>query len=302
MKTGIHYGVSEDRYHADPCLVPSLSSSTAHRLITQSPLHAWFHHPRLNPAFQPEDSDQLDRGKLAHAILLGGESNVVAVDPKDFPAQSTGSIPEGWTNKAIKAERDRIRGLGKIPAFKHVVDDALLMADAARRALARCERPIDLEKGKTEVTMVWQEDDVFCRSRLDWLADDRTVILDYKSTAGLAQPDHWIRNQLVSMGNDLQGAFYKRSLAVLEEEFPDYLLLVQENFKPFACSVIGLSEAQLEIAERSRELAVLMWRHCMKHDQWPGYPNRIAYATPTTWQMEEHENRAEQMIELAGQA
>ena len=44
-------------YHADPCPVPSLSAGVAHTLLTQSPLHAKYCHPRLT-AQPPEENGE----------------------------------------------------------------------------------------------------------------------------------------------------------------------------------------------------------------------------------------------------
>ncbi|WP_242401117.1 hypothetical protein [Acetobacter okinawensis] len=43
------YDLPEAQYHADPCPTPSLSNSVARILLDESPMHAHFSHPRLNP-------------------------------------------------------------------------------------------------------------------------------------------------------------------------------------------------------------------------------------------------------------
>ena len=42
--------VTHEQYLADPCATPSLNQSTAHVMLTKSPLHAWHQHPRLGKA------------------------------------------------------------------------------------------------------------------------------------------------------------------------------------------------------------------------------------------------------------
>jgi hypothetical protein len=302
LKPGIHLGISDEVYHADPCERPSLSSGIMNRLLTQSALHAHFHHPRLNPQPVKDEADDVtERGQLAHRLLLGGAELVVPVDPREFPAEKTGNIPEGWTNKAIRTERERIRALGKTPVFLDAFNEALTMAAAARVALAECEIPINLADGDTEVVGVWEDGPVLCRMKVDWWSKDRDLQLDYKSTAGLARPDLWARRQMGPLGYDVQAQHYRRGGHVLTHHHQEWLWLVQENFPPYACSVITMSGAMEEIAEKKREFAMVLWHHSITTGKWPGYSNRVAYIEPTTWQMEEHERTIDDMLELGEQ-
>ena len=62
-----------------------------------------------------ETSAEMDAGTVAHAILLEGNSDVVTIiDPTNHPAEKTGNIPDGWTNKSIRAARDSARASGKL--------------------------------------------------------------------------------------------------------------------------------------------------------------------------------------------
>ena len=182
------------------------------------------------------------------------------------------------------------------------------MADAARAALLACELgPIDLTAGKAEQTLIWQESDVWCRARPDWMRADRKLILDYKSTAGSAEPSAWIRNQMVPMGFDVQAVHYMQGRAhidgiALPSPRGRWLFLVQENYPPYECSFVGLSPATLEIAQRKWEFALALWQSCIKNDRWSGYPRQIAYAEPTTWQLADAEELAlsfDEMLERA---
>lgn len=308
LAPGVHLGVDEKIYHADPAPGPSLSSGIACRLLQSSALHAKTHHPRLwdePPA--TDDTETMDRGTLAHAMLLGGMERIVPVDPAAFPGDK-GGIPVGWTTKAIKAERDRIRGLGKVPVLKNLFDMALPMVDAAREALLDCEiGPIKITDGDTEVTIIVDDGPVkpgvrfFRRARADWWAKDRTLMIDYKSTAGLAEPSGWIRRQMVPMGYDIQRAHYRRCAHLATGQLPRWLFLVQENFAPFACSFVDLDGAHEEIADRKMDFASQLWKHHLSKGEWPGYSRRIHYSTPSAWEMAESELTSERMIELGAQ-
>jgi hypothetical protein len=75
---GLHPAISADAYHADPAPAPSLSSSIAKTILHQTPRHAWFEHPRLNPNFEPKDDSKFDLGSVAHELLLGKGAGFVS--------------------------------------------------------------------------------------------------------------------------------------------------------------------------------------------------------------------------------
>ena len=64
-----------EKYHADPCMVPSLSNSVAQILLSESPRKAWFSHPKLNTAFAEKEDGKFDIGTAAHAVLLESDAS-----------------------------------------------------------------------------------------------------------------------------------------------------------------------------------------------------------------------------------
>lgn len=299
MKAGA-YTMAAKEYHADPCADPSLSSHIANILISQSPRHAAFAHPRLNPNYHAEESTDFDLGACAHAVLLEGEGNIYPIEAPD------------WRTKAAKDARDQARSEGKTPILAHKLAPIRAMADAARLALAECELgPIDLGTGVAEQVLIWQEGDVWCRARPDWMRNDRKLIIDYKSTAGSAEPSAWIRNQMGPMGFDLQAVHYLRGNQVtMPHDKADplalgmcmWLFFVQENYEPYECSFVGMSPAMLDIAQRKWDFALALWKNCLQKNKWSGYSRQIAYADPTSWQLAEAEEREltfDEMLERA---
>lgn len=292
-KAGV-YELSMDEYQADPCVKPSLSSGIAHRLVTQSPLHAWFAHPKLNPNYKSEEATQFDLGACAHALLLEGEESIAVIDADD------------WRTKTAKDERAKARFEGKIPVLAHKMDACRSMAAVARKALLECpELSIDLSTGDAERVLVWREGDVWCRARPDWMSSDRAVLLDYKSTSGSAEPNAWIRSQMTPMGYDMQYIHYRRGNEMTGgPRGAQFVFLVQENYEPYACSFVGVSPAKHELADRKRDFAVALWQSCMKTKKWSGYPNDIAYADPAAWEIDADGDRGisfEHRLELAAQ-
>lgn len=290
MKPGV-YTMPAKEYHADPCVAPSLSSHIANVLISQSPRHAAFAHPRLNPNYHAEESTDFDLGACAHAVLLEGEGNIYPIEAPD------------WRTKAAKDARDQARAEGKTPILAHKLGPIRAMADAARLALAECELgPIDLGTGVAEQVLIWQEGDVWCRARPDWMSPALTV--DYKSTAGSAEPSAWIRNQMGPMAFDLQAVHYSRGRAMaggIAVPKP-FIFLVQENYEPYECSFVGMSPAMTEVAQRKWDFAIALWKNCLQKNRWSGYSRQVAYADPTSWQIADAEERALSFDELLERA
>ena len=273
-KPGI-YDIPASVYHADPCPEPSLSSSIARKLLGYSAMHARHEHPRLNPAFIESHDEKFDRGTAAHAYLLQGETGFVLIDAADF--------------KTAKAREQRAAAWvdGKTPLLVHRWDEVLAMVEAANRQLDEHEDPPrPFSSGTPERTLVWTEDGVWCRARLDWLHGDRRVIDDYKSGKGAAEPVAWER-QLYRMGHDVQAAFYLRGLQALtgaELDYRSFRFVPQENTAPFGLSVVGLGPQAMDLAARKVERAIALWRHSVETKTWPGYPKHTCWIDLPPWE------------------
>ena len=83
MNNRIIEDMPPETYHADPCDQPSLSAGIANILLTKTPKHAWWEHPRLNPDFKPTNRQDFDLGTAVHSMLLGG-SRLRLIDHKDY--------------------------------------------------------------------------------------------------------------------------------------------------------------------------------------------------------------------------
>ena len=273
LEPGIH-NLSADVYHADPCVRPSLSSSIANILLTQSPAHAWLAHPRLNPAHQREVDSRFDLGSAAHTMLLErDETKVVIVEADD------------WRTKAAREARDAAQANGQYAILGRQYADVQKMVQAAHSYIQTTELSGIFDTGTPEKSLVWQEGDVWCRARPDLLSADRRVCLDYKTTDS-ANPDVFIR-QIPRMGYDLQAFHYSHGLEAIGDD-AEFVLLAQEIQEPYSCSLIGLSNAYKEIARLKWERALNIWRQCMETNRWPAYPTGICYAEPSSYQLAEY--------------
>lgn len=270
--TGVHTIAATD-YHGDPAPDPSLSAHIAQLLCERSAWHAWTAHPRLNPDYQTDEAGKFDLGTAAHALLLQGEQIVHEVEAAD------------WRTKDAQEVRAKARENGLIPLLTHQWEQVQQMVAAVREQLARLEvDPAPLVDGDPEQTLVWQEPNgVWCRARLDWLHTDGRAVDDLKTTGRSADPRQWARTTMWSIGADVQAAFYLRGLQAVRGEAAAFRFVVCETEPPYAVSMVAPSSAVLELATAKVEWAIERWAECVESDEWPGYPQEVAYAELPEW-------------------
>jgi hypothetical protein len=134
-----------EQYHADPCAVPSLSSTIAHALVAKSPAHAYLQHPRLGgKGLAPTAA--MDEGSLMHELILR--------DDDELKARLVIVKADDWRTKVAREQRDEARAAGKLAVLSHEYDKARI---ACAHIFARL---IDLGvklNGASEIAAFWQE-------------------------------------------------------------------------------------------------------------------------------------------------
>lgn len=269
-KPGI-YTIPAEEYHADPCPAPSLSASMANILLSQSPLHAWTAHPKLNPAFLREEEDKFNMGTAVHRYFLEGQSdNFAIVDAKD------------WRTKIAQDQKAAARAEGKVPLLTEQWERVQRMAEALTVQIATFSgRPFT--HGKPEQTLVWREGGIWCRARLDWLRDDYTAIEDLKTTGATANPEAWTRGPMFNLGFDFAAAFYRRGLKAVTGKDAAFRFIVIEDFEPHAAAPIAPGPDVLAFAETKIEYALKKWGECLESGTWEGYPTETMFAELPPW-------------------
>lgn len=279
------YEIPMADYQADPCPEPSLSSHIAHRLLSQSPWHAWMDHPRLNPAYRSRFSDAFDLGTATHALVLEGTRGVEVIQATD------------WRTKEAKAARDTARAEGRVALLADQWARVVEAAKAINRQLddrTHERRLFDLGRGKPEETLIWREGDVWCRARPDWRHHDGLYLDDLKTTQDSANPEKWTRGPLWWLGYDVQAAFYLRGLEALTGETATFRFCVVELWPPYALSVVSLAPDALALAHKKVDAAIKLWRECRRTDRWPGYTAETCYAEAPPWELVKWEQRTYQ--------
>lgn len=277
--------VTEEQYHADPCEVPSLNQSTAHVLLTKSPLHAYTQHPRLGnkPA---ETTVPKIEGTVIHALLLGKGADTIDVLSFD-----------NYRTKAAQTARDESINAGRTPVLECKHAEIVTAAETIRRNLA--EQGVDLADGMTEVPIEWQEEGndgfVLCRGRLDFLKIDAgsALIIDPKKITS-ADPITCSRSA------EEYGLFVQRAayVSAVEKLCPELAGRVRFKFAfmeieaPYAVAVRECSGVAEWMGEQRWQRAVAIWERCLNTGHWPGYP--VEPLEAPVWAIKREEEYGEQ--------
>lgn len=297
-KPGIYDGISESDYHSDPVTpMPSLSSSVAKLIVSRSPLHAWFAHPRLNTAKAAEDekpSRAMDIGTAAHKIILGEGKAIQIIEAADY------------RTKDAQAARDSARAAGRVPVLKADFASVKELAEAAKDQIACTELAGVFDAGTPEATLAWLEGPSWCRARVDWLpeharAGGHITVVDVKTTGGSAHPDDWARTAF-DMGYDVQAVFYERGLRALIPGVRSvrFKFLVIEQEAPYGLSVNEMSGQAIAEAEELVRLGIEAWTACRERNDWPGYPSAATSIDPPKWRSDRTEIRRLALLDRIG--
>jgi hypothetical protein len=266
------YTISSDEYHKDPVIEPSLSSSLAFKLISESALHAKHSHPRLVADPVREESARMDIGSICHALMLEGQDIAVVIDA------------DNYRTKAAQEARDEARLAGKCPILAHEMAEVKEMMKACGDQLAIYGQEFinaAFVSGVGERTLVWKESNgIWCRARLDWLMESYAAIIDYKTTARSAHP-YVISRMAAGSGWLIQDSFYRRGFMSIfgQEVEPDMYFVVQETYRPYALSVFEVSPQDRALAEAQIDYAIKTWGECLKTGIWNGYSNKVERIT-----------------------
>src|SRR5699024_3672134 len=190
---------------ADYFASPRLSQSQAKTLLANP---ARYKYELTAPR---EERTAFDVGHAAHTLILGTGAPIATVDVDARRGKA-------WTEAADAARADGCVPLTRKEAEAvHGMRDAVYDQPGARALLGL--------NGQSEKTVLWDDEDVPCRARLDRLSDG--LILDVK-TAADASPDGFSRSA-ANYGYDVQQVAYTRAVQAATGEAPPFVFLVVEK-------------------------------------------------------------------------
>ena len=268
LNAGIHFGVDEAVYFADPCPSPSFTQSLAKVILDKSPRHAWLKSPQLNPDWEPGDADGYDAdraiGNAAHAYMLGRGKKVEVMKFANFRTKDAQEI----RNEAMNA--------GRVPILPHHSERANEMVDRATDQLDQrgLLHIFGSANGASEVVIACQYGGVWIRAMVDWLSHDNTIIADYK-TGGMNCAPHAIDAKMKSSGVEIQAAMHELILDTIDPDNAgrrQHIFVFQENEAPYALNAFPLSEEWMVYGRKQLAMAFDIWRECLSLKRWPLYP------------------------------
>ncbi len=283
---GIYENISEKEYHADCCAEISLSSTIAKKLVAQSPAHAHLAHPRLGGAKEegeeesdPKSTKAQEKGTLIHRLLINDGADILEC------------LYDSWRKDAAKAERDLAKAKGLVPTLPHLLADARAAANAARKQLDDLGYGYAYRDGMKEVVIVWEEDGIWLRAKLDNLHIDEThkiaEIRDLKTVTRSSHPEACAA-QIDKMGYDLSIVFYKRGLIAVRPDLAGRIKCAWdfvETSAPYAATPVEIAAEWELAAEMKCERAIALWRKCMAEKRWPYYTMKQVRLNPKPWML-----------------
>lgn len=242
--------------------IPRLHQSTAHTLLTKTPLHAWWFHPQLG-ANQREDTDAFSRGNLFDRLLFNTGPEVVEITGYD-----------DFKTKAAQQLRDAALAEKKIPVLSRKLEEARASVLQLKARLA--EKGVFLSENAAQEKVLWvePETEVACEGRLDHrqLESGLMWVSDFKTTKG-ADEEGFTRS-VINYGYDIQAHAYTEAIEQCYPEFAGrvrFRWLVWETVAPYALAVYEPSGAMRKLGAHKWKKAAGIWQRCLANNRWPGY-------------------------------
>jgi len=243
----------------------TLTSTRARALHFRTPAHCrWL----VENPDQPGTA-AMALGTAVHQILLRDDRVVVG----DF---------DSFRTKEAREWRDAAHAIGLVPILSAMWDEAREIAGCINGAVIESNvEPTPFTQGTAEHVIRFKDNGADCRSMLDWLRDDRTVINDLKTTAD-ASPRKFERH-IFNMGYDLQAAFYIRAVEAAYGVTPKYQWVVAETKPPYPVTIVELSEPDMLAARVKVDTAIGVWNDCLAKNEWPAYGKDVFTAWSPAW-------------------
>lgn len=286
LSPGIHRNITAAQYHADPCVVPSLSSTIAKEIVSRSPRHGWLKHPRLGGARDEGDEEESNEatkekllGLLVHRLVLGRGGDIVEINE------------DSYRTNAAKAAKAQALAQGKIPVLSSKLPAAQAAADSCRAQLDDMGLDYVFRGGDIEAVIVWQDGPAWCRAMLDHVIIDENTktaeIWDLK-TVGRSSHPKACGAQIESLGYDISLEFYLRGLLAVRPELAGRIKrrwVFVEVKPPFAATPVEISAEWEMAAAHDCDRAIALWKRCMETGKWPFYTDKLVRLEPKPWRL-----------------
>lgn len=267
-KNGIYPDIDIEAYHHDPklCDGPSISHSGLDRIFKKSPAHYYIGSP-LNPTPEPhEPSEAMVLGQSAHHLFLGQDNWSLRYIER--PEMILGAKWNGnrldckeWLKKQELA--------GRIVLKPEQIKAVVGMAESLdREPLIRS----GILRGKIEQSMIWRDEEtgVWLKARPDAIPNDGDYA-DLKTSIDVSID--YLEKIVGDYGYHRQGALIREGAKVVMGVPPEafsFTLIFIETKPPYCCTIVALTEEDLDLGHMENRQALKLFKHCLDHNDWPG--------------------------------
>lgn len=147
----------------------------------------------------------------------------------------------------------------------------------------------------TELTLVWKEDGIDCKARIDAVAriGDKTLIIDLKTAKSAELSD--FERATVNYGYHIQSAHYlagAKACGLIPNNSNDFIHIVVEKEPPYLTANYCIDDGSLDLGYQQRYQAMKKYSFALETGNWTGYPSEIQPVALPHWyiQAQETEN------------
>jgi len=252
----IIHDLPAETYHA----MPELSNSGMSKL-KKSPAN--FKHYLDHGS---ESTDAMEFGSMFHMAIL---------EPHLFNSTYESTNCNDKRTSAYKSAAKAIEAAGRIPIEEKTVIQLMKMKDAMQSSFPGF---IPLRDGRPEVSVLYEDDGVQCKCRIDYLGDD--AIIDLKTTTDASA--NGFQDSVFKFGYNRQQAHYQRPFELAGTPKRFYFWAVEKE-PPFLNAIYELDEAALIMGRAEREKLMALYKTCKALDKWPGLPTTIQTISLPAW-------------------
>lgn len=125
--------------------------------------------------------------------------------------------------------------------------------------------------GWSEVSLVWKEDGLTFKARLDRYSPDNPLTIDLKKCQVGAGDRDSCQKSICDYGWYRQAAIYVRGVEALTGTRPDFVWVFIEDNEPYDVNVIPIDEETYEIGKWEVDRVISAYKRCLKDGNFYGY-------------------------------
>jgi len=279
---GIYERISFNEY-----LAWNAVSNSRLNLLQKSPRH-------FQKGFSKEPTPAMQLGQLYHCGVLEplAFANRYAILP-DFHKYAENCTADGTQSSSTQTKfvKERTREFTAMMEGREVVSrewyEQTMALVVELNANEEARRLLN-DQGDSELSIIWEENGIVCKARIDKVAVTHGAIVDLKSTAAIDK----FAKSIASYGYHRQMAHYQRGWKELTGDTLTPWLVAVESSEPFAVQAAPVSEEALEVGHGERRRLLEQLKQCRAENVWPPMPN------PPQWNLPAWYGDGDEAIEL----